>query len=212
VLGHSAGNALEMREAIDFLTGSGREQRLLEVTLALGADMLVLGGLAPDVASARQRLQRALDAGHAAERFAQMVAALGGPSDLLERPQSHLAPAPERLAVPALCSGVVAAHATRDIGLTVIELGGGRRRASDPIDHRVGITQVLAPGAQVGAGDALAWVHAADPESAQRAVQALQRHIVVADTAPATVPVLIEHLGQLGGVQVSKNPQREHRP
>jgi len=211
VLGHSAGNALEMREAIDFLTGSGREQRLLEVTLALGADMLVLGGLAPNVASARQRLQRALDAGHAAERFAQMVVALGGPSDLLERPQSHFAPAPERLAVPALRDGVVAAHATRDIGVVVIELGGGRRMASDPIDHRVGLTQVLAPGAQVRRGDPLAWVHAADAESAHRAIQTLQRHIVVADAAPAASPVLIEHLGHPSEAQVPQRSPMEQR-
>ena len=194
VLGHSAGNAVEMCEAIDFLTGAAREARLLDVTLALGADMLVLGRLAPDVASARAQLLRALEQGHAAERFARMVHALGGPTDLLERPDAHLAAAPLLLPVPALRSGVVAAHATRDIGVAVIELGGGRRQASDTIDHRVGLSRVVAPGSVVQAGDPLAWLHAADAPSAERAVVALQRHITVADAAPAPSPVLIEHL------------------
>ena len=194
VLGHSAGNAVEMREAIDFLTGAERETRLLEVTLALGADMLVLGRLAPDVVAARAQLLRALEQGHAAERFARMVHALGGPADLLERPDAHLAAAPLVLPVPAPCSGVVAAHATRDLGVAVIELGGGRRQASDAIDHRVGITRIAAPGAAVQAGEPLAWVHAADAPSAERAIVAVQRHITVADVAPAPRPVLIEHL------------------
>ena len=194
VLGHSAGTAVEMREAIDFLTGAEREARLLEVTLALGADMLVLGRLAPDVAAARAQLLRALEQGHAAERFARMVHALGGPADLLERPDAHLAAAPLVLPVPAPRSGVVAAHATRDSGVAVIELGGGRRQASDTIDHRVGITRIAAPGAVVHAGEPLAWVHAADAPSAERAIAAVQRHITVADVAPAPRPVLIEHL------------------
>jgi len=194
VLGHSAGNAVEMREAIDFLTGAHRDARLLDVTLALGADMLVLGRLAPDVASARTRLQAALDQGHAAERFARMVCALGGPVSLLEQADQHLVAAPVCVPVPALRGGVVAAHATRDIGVAVIELGGGRRKAADAIDHRVGLVRVLAPGTPVQIGEALAWVHAADAASAEHAVAALQRFILVADEAMATGPVLIEHL------------------
>jgi thymidine phosphorylase len=167
---------------------------LLDVTLALGADMLVLGRLAPDVASARTRLQAALDQGHAAERFARMVCALGGPVSLLEQADQHLVAAPECVPVPALRGGVVAAHATRDIGVAVIELGGGRRKAADAIDHRVGLVRVLAPGTPVQIGEALAWVHAADASSAEHAVAALQRFILVADEAMATGPVLIEHL------------------
>jgi hypothetical protein len=79
VLGHTAGNALEVQEAIDFLTGAVREPRLLEVTLALGEQMLHLGGLAPTLPDGRAALQRALDSGAAAERFARMVAAAGRP-------------------------------------------------------------------------------------------------------------------------------------
>ena len=194
VLGHSAGNAVEMREAIDFLTGAQRDARLADVTLALGADMLVLGRLAPDVASARVQLQRVLEQGQAAEHFARMVHHLGGPADLLERPEHHLAGAPVQVPVPAVRSGVVAAHATRDIGVVVIELGGGRRKASDAIDHRVGLTRVCAPGTVVQQGEPIAWVHAADAASAERAVAALQQHIALADAAMPSGPVLIEHL------------------
>ena len=194
VLGHSAGNALEMHEAIDFLTGTHRDARLLEVSLALGADMLVLGQLAADHARARQQLLKVLESGQAADRFARMVHALGGPANLIECPEQHLAKAPIRQPVPALRAGFVAGHATRDLGLAVIELGGGRRRASDPIDFRVGLTRVCAPGTPVQVGQPLAWVHAADPHSADRAVAALQQHIVLADSAPAQCPVLIEHL------------------
>lgn len=194
VLGHSAGNAVEMREAIDFLTGVERDSRLLEVTLALGADMLVLGRLAPDTQSARQRLQLVLDQGQAAERFARMVHQLGGPSDLLDYPDRHLAAAPVQVPVPALRAGCVQAHATRDIGVLIIELGGGRRQASDRIDHRVGLTQITSPGAFVQQGEPIAWVHALDEASAQRAVQAIQTHVVLGDEALTPGPVLLEHL------------------
>ena len=194
VLGHSAGNAVEMHEAIDFLTGAYRDARLLDVTLALAADMLVLGKLAPDVASARQRLQLALERGHAAERFSQMVHALGGPADLLEHPGQYLVAAPVCMPVPALRAGFVTAQATRDLGITVTELGGGRRTATDTVDHRVGLTKVLSIGNYVLAGEPLAWVHAVSPDSAQRAVQAVQQQITVGDVAVAVAPVLIEYL------------------
>ena len=98
VLGASAGNALEVRESIDYLTGAAREPRLHEVTLALAASLLVQGGLHGDEDAARAAAQRALDSGAAAERFARMVAELGGPADLVERPADHLAAAPVRRA------------------------------------------------------------------------------------------------------------------
>jgi len=194
VLGHSAGNAVEMIEAIDILTGQQRDPRLLEVTLALGADMLVLGGLAASTEQARHRLMAALEQGQAAERFAEMVHALGGPAQLLQQPQRHLAAAPLRRPVLAAHSGFIASHATRHIGLVVIELGGGRRVASDNVDHRVGLTQILPPGTAVQQGDTLAWVHAADEDSAQRAVLQLQQHVAIGEQAPTPAPVLLEHI------------------
>ena len=86
VLGRSAGNAVEVRESIDHLTGAASDQRLREVTLALSAELLRLGGIEPDEEAGRAAAERALDSGAAAERFAAMVAELGGPADLLEQP------------------------------------------------------------------------------------------------------------------------------
>jgi thymidine phosphorylase len=192
VLGLSAGNALEMVEATDFLTGVHREPRLLEVTLALGAQMLVIGGLANDSAHARQRLQHALDSGAAADRFARMVQALGGPSDLLEQPQRYLPAAPVVVPVLAPHAGWVGAMQTRAIGLQVIELGGGRRKASDAIDHRVGFDAIVGVGQRVEAGDILVRVHAADRASAEAAAQAWLQLVTLQD-APCTAHVpLIE--------------------
>jgi thymidine phosphorylase len=86
--------------------------------------------------------------------------------------------------VPAPCDGWVGAVATRDVGLLVIELGGGRRQAADHIDHRVGFSEVLGIGTPVDAGDALAVVHAADAAAAQHAAQRLRALVTVAPTRP----------------------------
>ena len=182
VLGHTVGNALEMREAMDYLTGNGvREPRLHAVTLALGAEMLVLGGLAANTQAAHSQLQTTLDSGAAAERFARMVAALGGPADLLERPDVYLTAAPVAMPVPAQRSGMLTAMRTRDIGIAVVELGGGRRQASDAIDLRVGLSAVHALGTPVTQGEPLAFIHAADQASAQRAVAQVQAAVHIAD-------------------------------
>lgn len=194
VLGHSAGHGLELLETLDFLCGQRRDPRLLEVTLALGADMLVLGGLAVDETQARVRLQVALDSGQAAERFARMVQALGGPADLLERPHAHLAQAPACLPLVAPMAGFVGPQATRNLGLALIGLGGGRRLASDRIDHRVGFSQVLPVGTPVVAGQPLLWVHAASDAQAQAALRDLAACVPVTPAPPRLGPVLIEHL------------------
>ena len=189
VLGRTAGNALEVREAIAFLCGSEpREPRLLEVTLALGAHLLCLAGVAADLDSARAALQRSLDSGTAAERFARMVAALGGPADVLQHPALPVAPV--QCPVPALRSGCIAAMDTRAVGLAVLGLGAGRRLPGDAVDPRVGLADLLPLGRRVAAGQPLATVHAASADAAARAVAALQAAITLADTAPASTPVV----------------------
>ncbi len=192
VLGHSAGNALEVREALAFLRGEHLDPRLLDVTLALGADMLCTGGLCADTTEARRRLRAALDSGAAAERFARMVHALGGPLDLLDRPDTYLAGAPVVRELRAPRDGWIAAMATRDIGVAVIELGGGRRRASDTVDHRVGFSRLLGVGSEVRAGQTLALIHARDEASAQQAQARLLAALTLAPEACAAGPVLIE--------------------
>jgi thymidine phosphorylase len=187
VLGRNAGNALEMQEAIGYLTAGSnatqREPRLHSVTMRLGAELLVLGGLAADRNSAHDRLQSALDSGAAAEHFGRMVAALGGPADVLERPDKYLVTAPVTLAVPAPRSGRLTGLHARALGLTVIELGGGRRMAGDRIDWRVGLSDVVAPGCQVNAGETLALVHAADRAAAQHACSQVQGACTISDAS-----------------------------
>jgi thymidine phosphorylase len=193
VLGRTAGHALEVRESIDMLTGtSSPDPRLLEVTLALSAELLVLGGIHHDGASARAAAQDALSSGAAAEVFASMVAALGGPAELLERPDEFLPQAPVIVAVEALESGVVERIDVRAVGLGIITLGGGRARESDPVDHAVGLTEVAALGEAVGPGSRpLAFVHARDHDTATRAADALRAAFTIGAQAPApTAPVL----------------------
>lgn len=191
VLGDACGNAVEVQEALAFLRGARREARLLEVTRQLSAELLLIGGLAPDETQALQQVDAALASGAALAHFARMVAALGGPKDFVERAGHYLPSAPVKMEVPAPRSGWVAAMATRDIGLLIIELGGGRRQASDTVDARVGFTQCVHIGQHVQKGEPLAVVHAADANAAEQARGALLRLIELADQPPASRPVLI---------------------
>ena len=188
VLGRTAGNAVEVRESIDQLTGAARDERLLEVTLALSAELLVLGGLHAGVADARAAALDALESGRAAERFGAMVVALGGPSDLIDAPSRHLAGAPVVKAVEPASPGVVSAIDVRAVGIAIVNLGGGRAREDDRVDHSVGLTEVAALGERVEPGGRpLALVHARDDESARRAADAVRSAFVLGDP-PAAIP------------------------
>ena len=191
VLGRSVGNALEVAEAVDYLTGrAARDPRLHDVTLALAAEMLVIGGLATTLVQARTMAEARLADGGAAEAFARMVTALGGPADFVARPGAHLRHAPVVRACTAEQTGVIVSIETRQIGIAVIDLGGGRRRASDPIDPAVGFTAVRGVGDAVAKGEPLAIVHAAGEGDAAAAIAALRGAIRIADTAPPRRPVV----------------------
>jgi thymidine phosphorylase len=192
VLGRTAGNALEVREAIGFLTGTARDRRLQEVTLALAGEMLALGRLADDAETGRRMAEAALADGRAAERFAAMVADLGGPTDLLERPDHHLPRAAVVRPVPPARPGIVAAVDTRTLGLAVIELGGGRRRAADPIDHAVGLDAVAGIGEPVDADRPIAVVHARSDADAERAAEVVRRAVAIGHDPVAAGPAVIE--------------------
>ncbi|HET7426181.1 MAG TPA: thymidine phosphorylase, partial [Gemmatimonadales bacterium] len=142
VLGRTAGNAVEVREAIDHLTGARTDDRLRSVTLALCEELLRLGGI--EGADPAQ----ALDSGAAAERFERMVSELGGPSDILGR--DHLPHAPVTIEAFPDEAGVLERVDVRAVGVAIIGLGGGRARETDEIDHAVGLTEVAAPGERVG--------------------------------------------------------------
>jgi thymidine phosphorylase len=185
VLGTTAGNAVEVREAIDFLNGSAREPRLHEVTIALAAALLEQAGLQED---GRAAAARALESGAAAERFAAMVAALGGPGDILEAPD--LATAPVTRAAAPDRPGFVTGMNCRDVGLVVTGLGGNRRREDDVIDPAVGLTEIAPVGAEVGPDRPLAVIHAATAAAADEAAAALRAAIAVGDAAPPDRPVV----------------------
>jgi thymidine phosphorylase len=188
-LGPVAGNALEVRLAMDYLTGRSRPARLHEVTMALCAEMLVLGGLAATPTLARARLQAGLDSGEAAERFARMVAALGGPADLVERPDAYLESAPVVVPVPSLHAGFARTVDCRSLGLAVVSLGGGRRRPQDAIDFAVGLSNLAELGQAIAVGEPLAMVHARTEAAALQAVREVQAAYQIGAARAAPNPV-----------------------
>jgi thymidine phosphorylase len=193
-LASSAGNALEVAYALDYLTGRACEPAFHAVTLALAAEMLVAGGLSPDVADASARLESGLASGRALEVFARMVAALGGPVDLIERTGLYLPAAPVICPVIAETGGFVASIATRELGLAVIGLGGGRTRTQDEIDPRVGLTGLPRIGDRIEPGQTLAMIHAADAVSAERAEAALRAAYRIASTPLEPTPAILERI------------------
>ena len=194
VLGSTAGNRLEVLEAVDFLRGKHIDARLKEVTMRLSAELLLMGDLATDEAQALQKVEHALSSGKGLEHFSRMVSALGGPTDFADRPSHYLATAPVQLTVQAPRSGWVTGMATRDIGLALVTLGGGRRQASDTIDARVGFSQFAQLGQQVQAGEVLAVVHAAGAASADQARQTLQTLIQIDDARCEPSPVMVQRV------------------
>ena len=164
-LGPAAGNALEVRLAVRCLTGVEHPQRLVAVTLSLGAAVLEAAGATDRI----DRFRSSLHDGQAAERFGRMVAAMGGPPDLMEHPNRYLPLAPVCLPVLATRSGIVRTVDARVVGTAVHQLGGGRCRSDDAIDHAVGVTELVATGDQIEVGQPLAWIHARRPGEADMA-------------------------------------------
>ncbi|QJQ96157.1 MULTISPECIES: thymidine phosphorylase [Halomonadaceae] len=190
VLASCAGNALEVQEAVELLTGKRRDGRLLEVTRALGVEMLLAGGIADSRDGALARLSHALDSGTAAERFACMVAGLGGPGDLLDAPARCLAQAPVTRAVHAARPGYIQAMDTRELGMAVVELGGGRLQAGAAIDHSVGLAQVAALGDWVDGERPLAVIHARSDSDAERAERQLLAAFTLGEAATPPPPLI----------------------
>ncbi|MGF1818299.1 thymidine phosphorylase [Vibrio alginolyticus] len=179
VLASSAGNAVEVREAVRFLTGEYRNPRLLEVTMASCAEMLVLGKLAENTEDARAKLMEVLDNGKAAECFGKMVAGLGGPADFVENYDNYLEKAAIIKPVYATETGIVSAMDTRAIGMAVVAMGGGRRVATDEIDYAVGFDEFIRLGEVADSDKPLAVIHARTEEQWAEAAKALRSAIKV---------------------------------
>ncbi len=169
VLASSAGNAVEVREAVQYLRNENVNPRLHSVTMALCEQLLINGKLAKDKAEANAKLQAVLDNGKALEYFAKMVSAQGGPADFVDNYDNYLAKANVIKPIFAKQTGTLTAMDTRSIGIAVIGLGGGRRVASDNIDVSVGFDKVLPLGATVEKDTPLAFVHAKDEASYEKA-------------------------------------------
>ena len=184
VLAGSAGNAVEVAEAIAVLRGEKCESRLHQVTRALAVEMLKAGGLVRDDAEAIVRLDQALASGAAAERFAKMVAGLGGPANIVERSEHYLPKAPVVRPVYAGESGQLAAMDTRALGMAVVELGGGRHQAGAAIDHAVGLSDIAALGERVDGERPLAFVHARSEADAERAAASLREAMQLGEAPP----------------------------
>lgn len=189
-LAANAGNALEVAEVMGALTCDPVNQRLWDLTVALGGELLALCGAAATPEDGGKRIFASLHSGRAAERFARMVAAQGGPADFLDRWRDHLPVAPVVRDVPAVGAGIVTRIDTRAVGEAVVHLGGGRLRNGDAIDPRVGFSDLKGIGMNAGPGDPLARVHAATPEAADRAIAALQAAYHLGDTAD--LPQLVQ--------------------
>jgi pyrimidine-nucleoside phosphorylase len=196
-LGRAIGNANETREAIDVLFGRGPED-VTECTLALGAEMLVLGGAAGDLDAARAKLLGAVADGSAARAFERMIEAQGGDPRVVAEP-SRMEIAPVTLEVRAERSGFVTGIDALELGLAGVEMGAGRTRADQAVDHGVGIDLAKKPGDAVSAGDVLATVTARSREGAPLA--RIAGAFELGDAPPAPLPLVI---GRVTGSEPAK--------
>lgn len=184
VLGHTAGNVVEVVEAIDYLTGNHREPRLHELTITLAAHMIMMGGVIDNFDRAKLRAQRALDDGTATEIFAKMIAAQGGPTDLIENYRRHLCQAPVIKKILADRDGFLTTMQTREIGVLLVRLKAGRARVDDVIDPVIGLTDIAPIGTKCEAGKTvLAEIHLRDQADFDWAAKAFLSAMVIGTEA-----------------------------
>jgi thymidine phosphorylase len=197
VLGRSVGNAVEVAETVAFLREeNGRDVRLVEIVLALAGEMLAIGGVAVNAEAGRAMAGEILANGRAAEAFQRMVTSLGGPADFIDHTEEYLPAAPVTIACLPVAPGIVVAMDTRAVGVAVVALGGGRRRADDVIDHSVGLTGMCALGETVDGDRPLALIHAASDSDAEAACSALRQAISIGNDAPKLSSVIVERVGE----------------
>lgn len=193
VLGRTAGNAVEVIESVEFLTNPGAaDRRLVDVTLALAAHMLHISAVFGSVEEALQASKRSLEDGSAAIVFEKMVAAQGGPNDILSSLSKHVTVAEQTFEVSSDFAGFVSEQDTRAIGMAVVAMGGGRTDPSAKIDHAVGLTDIVQLGDRIEVGDPLAVVKAHDLATAERAAEEVKSAIKLSDTEVSLTPVVAE--------------------
>ena len=193
-LATAAGNALEVSEVMETLTGTSVNAALWDITKALGGEALALGGIAADAADGAGRIEQALESGAAADWFGRMVAAQGGPADFVDRWPDRLPAATVIREAPSLGAGYVTTVDGQVLGLAVVQLGGGRQREGDRINPSVGLSDLAGIGEDIGAGDPLCMVHAATEAQADDAIRAVQAAYVLAAQAPQDPDLVLKRI------------------
>jgi len=186
----SVGNALEVMEAMEALTGGARGTILVDLAARLGGELLAHVGMAGDAVVGAQQLREVLVDGSAAERFGRMVAELGGPGDFVERWRDRLPAARVLRPVAAGERGYVAAIDGTALGLAVVALGGGRRRQDDRIDPTAGLSEVVPIGEAVSPETPLAVINAASEEAADAVEGRVRAAFTVSRRKPAVPPLV----------------------
>ncbi len=194
-LASSAGNALEVIEVMETLTGVAVNQALWDVTVALGGEALALAGLADEAGDGADQIEEALDSGRAAEVFGRMVAALGGPSDFVERYPDRLPAARVVREVQAAHDGYIARIDGEALGQAVVHLGGGRLKGGDRINPSVGLSEIMPVGEPVEAGETIARIHAATEADAECALAAVTSAIRIGEEEPDEPALIHKRIG-----------------
>ncbi len=194
VLGNSVGNALQMREVIDFLLGREQDVRLREVVLTIAEEIVQLATGVGDPKATRTLVQEKLDDGSAVAKFTEMVRALGGPADLVKLPENYLAHAAVILPVHSDRGGFVQSMDCYRIGMALNGLGAGRAQPSDAIDYAVGISRVAHLGDAVGAERPLCILHAQNHEQWEIAAEQIRMAVSIGSASTKPKPVIRQRL------------------
>jgi thymidine phosphorylase len=189
-LGTTVGNALEIQETIDYLTGKYREPRLHEVTITLAARMLLTSKIASNIQQATDLAESALASGKAAEIFGEMITAMGGPADLMSNGENFLPKANIIKTITTSQSGYISTMDTRAIGMALVEMGGGRVDHNQSLDYSVGFSDIKPKGTKVATGDVIAIVHAKDEDQAAIAIKQYLTAVEISATVVNVEPVI----------------------
>ncbi len=191
-LGCTVGNALEVEESIACLRGEGPED-LMEVTYALGAQMLMLGGVAKDATEAEAKLRAVITDGSAREKFREIVIAQGGDGRVIDEPD-RLPQAALKITLPATATGIIAEVDAMHVALAALRLGAGRTKAEDKIDPGVGVSGLVKIGQPIKAGAPLCVIHANDEAAANAAATMLAEAFRIVDVKPSMAPLITDLL------------------
>ena len=194
-LATAAGNALEVIEVMETLTCTSVNHALWDLTAALGGELLALGGLAADASDGAGRIAEALRSGRAAEIFGEMIAALGGPGDFVERWPDRLPAAAVVREVPAFTEGYVTEIDGEALGHAVVGLGGGRLKQGDRINASVGLSEIAGIGEHVSPDLPFALIHAASEADADRTEAAVRAAFTIGDTEVPDPPLVLRRIG-----------------